>query len=203
VDDVLPTDLITPTYDNYRTHLDTLRAPGFDGGFSPYEIRNVNAFVALGRYEDAFQLLTDALSWRRPPGWRSWAEVVWGNPRVAEYIGDMPHTWIGAEFATAIRRMLLRENGTTLELFRAVPDSWWAGEGITLNELPSCFGRVSLRARREPSRLTVELKLSGPAPEQIVIRYPGVRSACADGIPCRIEGDLITAPPLTTLVIDF
>ncbi|MFN5745869.1 MAG: discoidin domain-containing protein [Methylococcaceae bacterium] len=203
VDDVLPADLITPTYDHYRAHLDSLRAPGFDGGFSPYEIRNVNAFVALGRYEDAFQLLADALSWRRPPGWRSWAEVVWGNPRVAEYIGDMPHTWIGAEFATAIRRMLLRENGSTLELFRAVPDSWWAGEGITLNELPSCFGRVSLRARRESSRLTVELKLSGPAPEQIVIRYPGARSAYADGIPCHIEGDLITAAHLTTLVIDF
>jgi hypothetical protein len=37
----------------------------------------------------------------------------------------MPHTWIGAEFATVIRRMLLRENGSTLELFRAVPEAWW------------------------------------------------------------------------------
>ena len=70
-----------------------------------------------------YRLLGDALTWQRPPGWRHWAEVVWGNPRVPEYIGDMPHTWIGAEFATAVRRMLLREDGDTLELFRAVPDA--------------------------------------------------------------------------------
>ena len=61
----------------------------------------------------------------------------------------MPHTWIGAEFATAIRRMLLRENGSTLELFRAVPDAWWEGEGITLHELPTTFGTANLRAQRD------------------------------------------------------
>jgi hypothetical protein len=35
----------------------------------------------------------------------------------------MPQTGIGAEFATTIRRMLLRANGGCLELFRAVPDA--------------------------------------------------------------------------------
>ena len=72
-----------------------------------------------------------------PRGWRVWAEVVWGEPRAPDYIGDMPHTWIGAEFATAIRRMLLRENGGALELFRAVPEGWWAGDGIiSMNSRP-------------------------------------------------------------------
>jgi hypothetical protein len=203
VEDVLPAEYIQATYDLYRDHLDIIRAPDFKGGFTPYEIRNLNAFVSLGRTEDAFQLLKDALSWRRPAGWRHWAEVVWGDPRVPDYIGDMPHTWIGAEFATAIRRMLLRENGGTLELFRAVPDAWWEGEGITLNELPTCFGTVNLKARRAGSRVTVDLSLTGPAPERIVLRYPGARHAHADGKPCKIDGDFIKAPNLNRLVIDL
>lgn len=203
VEDVLPAEYVQPTYDLYRAHLDTIRAPGFDGGFTPYEIRNLNAFVALGHSEDARQLLADALAWRRPPGWRHWAEVVWGNPRVAEYIGDMPHTWIGAEFATAIRRMLLRENGGTLELFRAVPETWWEGEGIALYELPTGFGTAHLTARRSASQVVVDLSLAGPPPERITVRYPGARQAQADGVACGIDGEVILAPNFNRLLIEF
>lgn len=203
VEDVLPAERIQPTYDMYRGHLDVIRAPGFEGGFTPYEIRNLNAFVSLGRTEDAFRLLADALSWRRPLGWRHWAEVVWGNPRAADYIGDMPHTWIGAEFATAIRRMLLRENGDTLELLRAVPDAWWAGDGIALDALPTGFGTADLRARRNGSQVSIDLALSGPLPDRITVRYSGARQAHADGTPCRIQGDVIYAPNFSRLVIEF
>jgi hypothetical protein len=114
----------------------------------------------------------------------------------------MPHTWIGAEFATAIRRMLLRENGCTLELFRAVPDAWWEGEGITLHDMPTAFGTANLRARRGQSQATVELALTGPAPQRITFRYLGAKQAQADGRPCEIHGDVISAPNLNRLVID-
>lgn len=201
VEDVLPTECVGPTYDDYRRHLDSIRAPDFSGGFTPYEIRNLNAFVALGRVEDAERLLVDALGWRRPAGWRHWAEVVWGDPRAADYIGDMPHTWIGAEFATAIRRMLLRENGATLELLRAVPEHWWEGEGIRLDGLPSAFGTVYLQARRTATQVTVELSLSGPEPEQILVRCPGARRAHADGSLCEIDGALIRTRNFARLVI--
>ncbi|MGO9235719.1 MAG: hypothetical protein ACLP4V_17240, partial [Methylocella sp.] len=150
-----------------------------------------------------FRLLSFALGCRRPKGWRHWAEVVWGAPRAPDYIGDMPHTWIGAEFATAIRRMLLRENGSTLELFRAVPDAWWEGEGITLHELPTTFGTANLRAQRDQTRATVELALTGPVPERITFRYPGAKQAEADGVQCEIHGDVISAPNLSRLVIEF
>ncbi len=202
VDDVFPADLIQPTYDNYAHHLDVIRAPGFAGGFTPYEIRNLNAFVALGRYQDAFHLLADSLTWRRPAGWRHWAEVLWGDKRAAEYIGDMPHTWIGAEFATAVRRMLLRENGRTLELFRAVPDSWWAGEGIRLHELPTSFGVVNLKARRNTGLVTIELSLAGPMPDRVTVRYPGARRAEADGVACPIENEVVLAPRFNRLLIE-
>jgi len=128
--------------------------------------------------------------------------VVWGDMRAPDYFGDMPHTWIAAEFITAIRRMLAREDGGTLELFRAVPDAWWRNGGVRLNALPTAFGALSLRARRNRSQATVDLALSGPPPERITLRFPGAKRARADDEPCEIRGDLIIAPNWRRLVIE-
>ncbi|MGA2487027.1 MAG: discoidin domain-containing protein [Roseiarcus sp.] len=203
VEDALPAELIAPTYDRAAERLAAISAPGFTGNYSPYELRNINAFVSLRRHEDAFRLLAKMLESRRPRDWRLWAEVVWGDMRAPDYIGDMPHTWIAAEFATAIRRMLARENGRTLELFRGAPDGWWENGGVTLSDLPTAFGVLNLRARRDRSRATVDLALSGPAPERITMRYPGARRARADGRPCEIAGEVIMAATFSRLVIDL
>ena len=203
VEDVLPAELIAATYVRAAARVRAISAPDFQGNYTPYELRNLNAFVALGRYDDALRLLSAALSCRRPRGWRHWAEVAWSDMRAPEYIGDMPHTWIGAEFSCAVRRMLLRENGATLELFRAVPNDWWAGEGIKLNDLPTAFGVINLRARRGRTRVMVDLSLTGPAPERILVRYPGAKLARADGSPCEIQADIISAPSWSRLEIDF
>jgi hypothetical protein len=203
VEDVLPTELITATYDRAAARVKAISAPDFEGNYSPYELRTINAFVSLGRHEEAFRLLSVMLNSRRPLGWRLWAEVVWSDPRAPEYIGDMPHTWIGAEFVTTIRGMLLHEKGNTLELFRAAPGRWWDGQGVILDELPTSFGAVTLEARRSRSQATVELASSGPRPELITIRYPGAKRAHADGRPCEIRGDVILTPSLNRLLIDF
>ncbi len=203
VEDALPPELIAATYDRAAARVKQISAPDFKSNYSPYDLRNLNAFVSLGRYDDAFRLLSVMLASRRPPGWRGWAEVVWADMRVPDYIGDMPHTWIGAEFSCAVRRMLLRENGPTLELFRAAPAGWWAGEGITLNELPTAFGAVNLRARRERRRATVDLSVAGPAPERILVRYPGAKHALADGRSCEIRGDVVTSTNWSRLEIEF
>ena len=202
VDDVLPQECVPATYDLCAQMTARITDPDFKANYTPYSLRNLNAFVALGRFDDAFRLLAAMLAGRRPEGWRHWAEVVWGEPRAPEYIGDMPHTWVGAEFATAVRRMLLRENGGVLELFRAVPDNWWKGAGITLRQLPTAFGVVSLHARRRKSRATIELALTGPVPERVTVRYPGVKRARADGRDCDIRADLISASNFRRMVID-
>ena len=203
VADVLPQEFLEATYDLVADQVERISSPAFDGNYSPYLLRNLNAFAALGRFDDAFRLLAAMLACRRPPGWRQWTEVVWSDPRTPEYIGDMPHSWIGAEFATAIRRMLVREDNATLELFRAVPDSWWAGEGITLRDLPTAFGLLSLKAQRGVSRATVELALTGPAPERVTFRFAGAKRAEADGKLCRLERDLIVTTTFCRLTIDF
>ena len=203
VEDVLPAASLKATYDLASDRLKRISSPDFEGNYSPYDARNINAFVALGRREDAYRTLNTVLSGRRPPAWRGWAEVVWSDPRAADYIGDMPHTWIGAEFATAVRRMLLRENGAALELFRAVPDAWWEGEGIALRDLPTAFGLANLTARRSRSQATIELSLTGPAPERIRARYPGAKRARVDGKPVAVSGDVVEVARMRRLEIDF
>ena len=203
VEDALPPELVAATYDRAAARVREISSPDFKANYSPYDLRNLNAFVSLGRRDDAFRLLSVMLACRRPRGWRGWAEVVWADMRAPEYIGDMPHTWIGAEFSCAVRRMLLRENGATLELFRAVPDGWWAGEGITLNDLPTAFGVANLRGRRGRRRATVDLSLAGPAPERILVHYPGAKHARADGSLCDIRADVITTKNWSQLEIDF
>jgi hypothetical protein len=99
--------------------------------------------------------------------------------------------------------MLIRENGATLELFRAVPDGWWAGDGIALNDLPTAFGVANLRARRERTRAIVDLSLTGPAPERILVCYPGAKLARADGNACDIQAGVISALNWSRLEIDF
>jgi hypothetical protein len=129
--------------------------------------------------------------------------VVWSDVRVADYIGDMPHTWIGAEFANAIRLMLIRENGTELQLFRATPDSWWLDKSIRLRDLPTAFGLAKVVAKRRWSRATIELGLTGPSPERVTVRYPGAQRALADGAPCTIDGDIVSSPVFTRMTIEF
>jgi len=90
-----------------------------------------------------------------------------------------------------------------LELFRAVPDAWWDGEGITLRDLPTRFGVVNLSARRDSAQATVELALTGPPPARITLRYRGAKRAHADGKPCEIHDDVISAPSMKRMVIDF
>jgi hypothetical protein len=84
-----------------------------------------------------------------------------------------------------------------------VPDGWWAGEGISLSTLPTAFGVANLTARRERARVTVDLSLTGPAPERILVRYPGAKLARADGNACDIHADVISAPNWRRLEIDF
>ena len=149
VEDALPPELLPATFDIAADFIKTIDAPYFRGNYTPYIIRDLNAFVALGRYDDAFALLAAVLGGRRPAGWRGWAEVVWSDARVADYIGDMPHTWIGAEFATAIRRLLIRENGKELQ---SLPRR--AGRMVAGRRHPAPRPANGLRARERHRQAT-------------------------------------------------
>ncbi|MET0934548.1 MAG: discoidin domain-containing protein, partial [Luteibacter sp.] len=121
--DVLPHDALVRTFDRYLADVRKREAPGELFAYTPYELRNVLTYVYLDRPKDAEELLTDVVRDRRPPEWNMWAEVVHSRVRHPGYLGDMPHTWIGSEYARTIFGMLMREADDGLYLLPGAPPS--------------------------------------------------------------------------------
>jgi hypothetical protein len=155
--DVLPQDALRHTFDRYLADVRKREAPGELFAYTPYELRNVLTYVYLDRPADAEALLTDVVRDRRPPEWNMWAEVVHSRLRHPGYLGDMPHTWIGSEYARTIFGMLMREADDGLYLLPGTPPSWVAGKGLAVTRLPVAYGSLSMTARRDGKRLTVTL----------------------------------------------
>jgi hypothetical protein len=153
----MPADALANTFDRYLADVRKRDMPDALYAYTPYEMRNVLAYVALDRPRDADELLVRLMSDRRPREWQMFAEVVYSDPRHAIYLGDMPHTWIGSEYARALFGMLMHEGDDRLQLLPGTPPSWVAGEGLKVSDLPTAYGKLSMSARRTDSELRVEL----------------------------------------------
>ena len=152
--------------------------------YAPYEFRNVNAFVHLGDRDRAVEVLDFLTSRRRPDAWNLWPEIVWRDPEAPRFVGDIPHTWAGSSFISALRSMLVYENlaDNQLVLAAGVPASWLAEEGVVVRDLPTELGRISYELHRDDDG-TVRMDISGDLkdpPAHILVRPPlptsGVRA---------------------------
>jgi len=157
---VLPESALVRTFERYWGFFER-RRDGLEAwdAYTPYELRNVGAFVRLGWRERASQALAWFLHDRRPPGWRQWAEVVDRDPRHARFVGDMPHTWVGSDFVRSVQEMLAyeREPDSALVLAAGVPADWLEGEGVRVSGLHTRWGVVGYALRRSESGLTLTL----------------------------------------------
>jgi hypothetical protein len=149
----LPQAALARTFDEYLAGLRRRARDEIDwNNYSAYEIRIIGALVHLGRRDDAAELLQFFLADRRPRAWNQWPEITWRNPRSPGHIGDVPHTWIGAEYVLALRSMLAYERAAedTLVLAAGVPAAWLdGGREITIAGLPTHYGLLDFRLRRE------------------------------------------------------
>jgi len=93
--DVLPQEQLRNTFAKY------LATPHGDL-YTPYEMRIIDALIALGDTSHTAQLVDFFLADQRPRAWNEWAEVVRKNPRAPGFIGDMPHAWIASDFVRAV-----------------------------------------------------------------------------------------------------
>jgi hypothetical protein len=117
--------------------------------FTPYEMRNIGAFVRLGWRDRAQDLIAFFLDHRSPPAWRQWAEVVWSDSTTQRFIGDLPHTWCGSDFVRSALDLLAydREEDSTLVLAAGVPFDWLIAEGgVRVRNLATPYGRLSYTA---------------------------------------------------------
>ena len=177
----LPEPALTRTFERYWEELVARRRGDTDSDeYSPYEVRNVGAFVRLGEKQRALDLLDQLLADQRPRGWNEWAEIVWRDREAPRFIGDMPHTWVGSTFVRSVRALLAyeRESDQALVLAAGVPAAWVTAEpGVSVKRLPTYHGVLDLSLRAEGAD-AVRLRVSGDLavpPGGIVVCSPLAR----------------------------
>ncbi len=174
----LPPAALQQTFENFYAYF-RQRANGEVGwdNYTPYEIRVVGALVRLGQRQRALELLDFFLADRRPAAWNQWPEIVWRDPKAANFIGDMPHTWIGSDYIRSLRSLLVfeEENDQSLVIAAGVPYEWLeSAGGVSVKHLPTYHGTLNYNLRREAPR-KLRLTLTGDIalpPGNIVIRPP-------------------------------
>ena len=151
----LPRPLVQRTFDGYWRNFQARRSDESaglrhgDGAYTPYEWRNVGAFVRLGDRERAHEAMTYFYADRRPKGWNQWAEVVARNAREPRFLGDMPHGWVASDQIRAVLDLFAfeDESESSLVLAAGVPMAWLRGKGLSIRDLRTPHGRLSWSAR--------------------------------------------------------
>lgn len=175
----LPRPAIEQTFAKYLSVLRARIAGTTDwSNYTAYEIRILGALVRLGWRREAHELLDFILADRRIRPWNQWPEISWRDPRGPSFIGDMPHTWIGAEYILAVHSLFAysRESDLSLVIAAGVAETWLAdGAEVAVQDLPTEYGRIGYRLRRET---------------------PGCCRISLSGEPALPAGGLVLAPPL-------
>ena len=157
----LPADLLHGTFERYWTEFVQRR----DGqrewkDYTPYEWRNVAAFVRLGWRERAWEVVDFFFKDRAPQPWNQWAEVVSRTPRKPFFVGDLPHAWVASDFIRSALDMFAysRELDDSLVLAAGVPATWLDGEGIAIDGLRTPNGVLGYSLRKTGSEVVLEAK---------------------------------------------
>ncbi len=195
----LPADALARTFDRYWEGVEErISGATKSDGYSPYELRTVEALVRLGQRDRAAKLLAALFQDQRPPAWNHWAEIVWRDPTAPRFIGDMPHTWIASSFVRALRTMLVyeREDDAALVLAAGVTTEWIVeGSGVDVKRLPTRFGVLSYTVAPDGDG-ALRMRLTGdvtPPPGGIVLQPP---------LPRPLQAVTVNGAPITTFTAD-
>jgi hypothetical protein len=176
--DHLPPGMLAATFARWWAHAkgrmdDTVE--WFD--YTPYEARIIGALVMMGQADRAHELMAWLFEDILPAGWNHWAEVAYRDDHHPGWIGDMPHTWVGAGFINSFLTMLAyeRESDDALVLAAGVPLGWLeGGQTVGIRNLRTAHGPLSYRLVREGGSLilAVEDGVRTP-PGGLAFRVPG------------------------------
>src|SRR6185436_3789807 len=77
------------------------------------------------------------------------AEVVHYEPSTGSYIGDMPHTWVGADLVNASRSFFLLDDNGLIQIAPGVLPAWITPESpVVVENLPTGTGKISYTLKR-------------------------------------------------------
>jgi hypothetical protein len=131
--------------------------------YTAYEIRIIGAFVRLGKRDIAHELLDFFLSDRRPREWNQWPEITWRDPRSPGHLGDVPHTWIAAEYLLVVASMIVseREADSSMVLACGMPWSWISAEKpFSVRNLPTRYGTLDFQIHAHGTE-SIEIHIGG------------------------------------------
>jgi hypothetical protein len=157
--------------------------------YTPYEWRVVGALVRLGQRERAHEVLEWFMQHQRPAAWNHWAEVVFRDPQSAQFIGDMPHTWVGSDFIRSVLDMFAFEENDQLVIGAGISPSWLAQprDTVRIAGLRTVFGEIGYRVASAAGGREVRFhfdRAPRPPASGFLIRSPSdrpLRGARADG----------------------
>ncbi|WP_295961742.1 discoidin domain-containing protein [uncultured Xanthomonas sp.] len=156
----LPQALLDNTFERYWSEFVGRR----DGNrewkdYTPYEWRNVSAFVRLGWRERAWEATQFFFKDRTPQAWNQWAEVVSRTPRKPFFLGDLPHAWVASDFVRSVLDMFAyaRDVDDSLVLAAGIPADWFDGKGVAIEQLRTPEGPLSYQLRRQKNRLLLNI----------------------------------------------
>jgi len=170
--DALPQGPLQKTFATYLEGFRRRQDPQLPWtNYSAYEIRIIGALVRLGKRAEANELLEFFLADRRPLEWNQWPEISWRDPRSPGHLGDLPHTWIAAEYVLALCSMIAseREADDSLVLAAGMPCAWITGDGFEVRGLPTRHGKLDFC-----------IAMSGP--DTIQVSVDGLREMPAGGL---------------------
>lgn len=177
----LPQPYADNTFARYFDFFQNRRQPGSQWlNYTPYEVRLITAFIYLNQVDRAWQLLDFFFTDQRPPDWNHWAEVVWSDFHAPQFIGDMPHTWVGSDFIHAARALFVYEDelDQSLRLGAGLRPDWLeAANGMAVKNLPTYYGTLNYSVRKIQSDYRLELSgdLRLPAGKIKIKNFAGVQ----------------------------
>jgi hypothetical protein len=174
--------------------------------YTPYEIRNIGALVRLGRRDAALELLRFFLGDRRPLAWNQWPEIAWRDHHTPAHLGDLPHTWIAAEYVLAVRALFAyeRDSDHALIVAAGLAPEWLEGAGVHVKAMPTLYGSLSYSLRRLDAA-TLRFELAAGFPGKILLKPPlgaPLKSVIINGDNFSdFDVDSVMLPPTATEVI--
>ena len=191
----LPDDLLRNGFERYWREFEQRRdSTRAWKDYTPYEWRNVAAFVRLGWRERAWSAVDFFFGDRRPLAWNQWAEVVSRTPRTPFFVGDLPHAWVASDFVRSALDMFAyaREIDDSLVLAAGIPAAWFDGDGIAIHGLRTAQGTLGYTLRRHDGILALDIDDGLRLPRGgLVLPWPyadAPGAATVDGRAARWEG---------------
>ena len=172
----LPRAALERTFRRYMEHLTARQEQQKGAEYTPYEWRTVGTLIRLGWKADALRTAEALMNDRRPREWNQWGEVVWRDVRAPKFIGDMPHTWVGADFLRSALDLLAYddEERNAVIVGAGVPDSWvLAGDGVQITGMRTWGGPLDIAIAGTPQSATVRLGGTMRVPSGgVIVRSP-------------------------------